>query len=94
MKRRVFMGLAMAFSIAATAMLLSTALAADVPRITKEELKSRLGDRDVVILDVRRSGDWKASSSKIQGAVREDPADVDSWAAKYPKEKTLVLYCA
>ena len=94
MKRRVVTGLAMAFSIAAVAMLIGTALGADVPRITKDELKSKLGDRDVVILDVRRSGDWKASPSKIQGAVREDPADIDSWAAKYPKETTLVLYCA
>jgi rhodanese-related sulfurtransferase len=94
MKRRVFMGLPMAFSIAAMAMFLNTALAADVSRITKEQLKSRIGDSDIVILDVRRSGDWKASPSKIQGAVREDPADVDSWAAKYPKETTLVLYCA
>jgi rhodanese-related sulfurtransferase len=94
MKRRVVTGLAMAFSIAAVVMFLGTALGADVPRITKEELKSKLGDRDVVILDVRRSGDWKASPSKIQSAVREDPADVDSWAAKYPKEKTMVLYCA
>jgi rhodanese-related sulfurtransferase len=94
MKRRVFMGLPMAFSIAAMAMFLNTALAADVSRITKEELKSRIGDSDIVVLDVRRSGDWKASPSKIQGAVREDPADVDSWAAKYPKETTLVLYCA
>ena len=94
MKRRVVMGLAMAFSIAAVGTLVGTARAADVPRITKEELKSKLGDRDIVILDVRRSGDWKASSSKVRGAVREDPADVDSWAAKYPKQKTLILYCA
>jgi hypothetical protein len=26
--------------------------------------------------------------------VREDPQAVDSWAGKYTKEKTLVLYCA
>ena len=62
MKRRVVTSLAMAFSIAAVVMLLGTALGADVPGITKEELKSKLGDRDIVILDVRRSGDWKASS--------------------------------
>jgi rhodanese-related sulfurtransferase len=94
MKRRVVRGLAMGFSIAAVVVPIATALAADVPRITKEQLKSKLADRDIVILDVRRSGDWKASPSKVKGAVREDPADVDSWAAKYPKEKTVVLYCA
>lgn len=94
MERRIPAVVAVAFGLVVVGLLRSVAIAADVPRITREELGSKLGDRDIVILDVRRSGDWKASPSKIQGAVREDPADVDSWAAKHPKEKTLVLYCA
>jgi hypothetical protein len=64
----------------------------DVPRITKEELKSMLGNPDVVILDVRGSNSWKASEKKIKGAVWEDPRDMESWTDKYPKDKTLVLY--
>ncbi len=43
------------------------ALALDVPRITKEELKSMLGNPDVVILDVRGAKQWKASEKKNQG---------------------------
>jgi len=46
-----------------------------VPRMTKEELKSLLGNPDVIILDVRESGDWKESKWKIPGAVREDSED-------------------
>jgi len=65
------------------------------PMITKEELSSRLGNPEVTILDVREGESWKDSKWKIQGAVREDPEkDVKAWAEKYPKDKTLVLYCS
>ena len=70
------------------------ATAKDVPRMTVDELKALLGTPDVVIIDVRINGDWSGSTEKIMGAIREDPHDVRSWAKKYSKEKTLVLYCA
>jgi len=69
-------------------------MATDVTRMSKEDLKARLDDPDVVILDVRSGSDWKSSEFKIKGAVREESRNVDSWAAKYSKDKTLVLYCA
>lgn len=67
---------------------------AGVPLITAEELKAKLGSPDLTILDVRREAHWNASDRKIVGAVREDPEAVQSWAGKYAKDKTLVLYCA
>jgi rhodanese-related sulfurtransferase len=70
------------------------AKAADVPRMTKDELKAMLDNPDLVILDVRSKKDWKDSDTKIQGAIREDPGSIKSWAGKYTKDKTLVLYCA
>jgi rhodanese-related sulfurtransferase len=70
------------------------ATSAEVPRIKKDELKAMLGNSDLVILDVRYKKDWTDSDSKIQGAIREDPESVKSWAEKYSKDKTLVLYCA
>lgn len=70
------------------------AAADEVPRMTKEQLKALLNDPDVVILDVRTSRDWKGSEKKIKGAIRENPKGFESWAHKYPKDKTLVLYCA
>jgi rhodanese-related sulfurtransferase len=69
------------------------ASASDVPKISKEELNAMLGDPGLVIIDVRRERDWKSSSLKIRGAVWEDFLDVDIWAQKYPKNKTIVLYC-
>jgi rhodanese-related sulfurtransferase len=70
------------------------ARSAEVPRIKKDELKAMLGNSDLVILDVRYKKDWTDSDSKIQGAIREDPDSVKSWAEKYSKDKTFVLYCA
>jgi len=54
-----------------------------------------LSNTNIVIIDVRLDEEWKKSEWKIQGAVREDPEkDVKNWAGKYPKDKTLVFYCA
>jgi hypothetical protein len=69
-------------------------LAADVPRMTKEELKGMLGKANVIIVDVRAEIDQDKSNQKIQGAVIEDPGKVETWMAKYPKDKTLVFYCS
>jgi hypothetical protein len=68
--------------------------AGEVPRMTKEELQSLTVNGQVVILDVRAGWDWFRSGSKIKGAIRENPKDVESWAGKYDKSKTYVLYCA
>jgi rhodanese-related sulfurtransferase len=64
-----------------------------VPRIAKEELKLMLGRPDIIIVDVRLEDEWKKSGWKIKGAVRENPEkEMQSWAEKYPKDKTLVFY--
>ena len=73
---------------------ISMSAAVDVPTITKEELKAQLDSSDVIILDVRTGKDWKSSEFKIKGAMRANPNEFDSWAATYPKDKTLILYCA
>ena len=70
------------------------ALAQEAPRITKEELKEMLGNPDVIIIDLRLGRDWENSELRIDGALREDPGKLNSWISKYPREKTLVLYCA
>ena len=67
---------------------------AEVPKITKEDLKAILGTPDVIIVDVRTNAGWNESKLKIKGAVREDPIQATLWAGKYPKDKTLVFYCS
>ena len=90
---RFFTGM---IAVVALCMLTQLAIAAEVPRMTKEELKAKIGnpDHNLIIVDVRTGNDWKGSEFKIKGAVREKAAKVSSWAEKYSKDKTLVLYCA
>ena len=71
-----------------------TALAASVPRMTTDELKSHLGAADYLVLDVRSGSDWSGSTEKVSGAERVEPRDVNGWADNYDKGKTIVLYCA
>ncbi len=83
----ILITLAMGFSVAVAS--------EKVPRMSKEQLKEMAGKPDVVILDVRSGSDWGKDQKKILGAIREDPnKPTKSWAEKYGKEKTIVLYCA
>jgi predicted sulfurtransferase len=66
----------------------------EVERIGHEELKAMLGSAGLVILDVRTAADWEMGDTKIKGAIREDPKQIDEWFAKYLKDKTIVLYCS
>lgn len=68
--------------------------AADAPRISKDELRAMLGSPDLVLLDVRTEKEWQKTDMKITGAVWEDADEYAKWAGKYPKGKTIVLYCS
>jgi rhodanese-related sulfurtransferase len=93
--RRFIGGLvALIMSQAAAVLFAAAVTAAGVSMITAQDLKAKLGNSDITILDVRREAHWNASDRKIVGAVRENPDAIASWAGRYAKEKTLVLYCA
>ena len=66
----------------------------EIPRITVAQVNTMLGRPDTVIIDVRTHRNWWRSSKKIPTAVREDPAKVDQWREKYPKDQTLIFYCS
>lgn len=66
----------------------------DVPRMQVDELKVRLDDPSLTIIDIRSPGDWNRSSTKIKGASREVLEKIDEWAPGYDKEKPVVLYCS
>jgi rhodanese-related sulfurtransferase len=92
-KRKLFVILAVAACVALLYASAGLAVAQDIPRISKEKLKAALGDDDVVVIDVRIPKDYDQSKHKIPGAIRENPMDVRYWSP-YPKNKTIVLYCA
>jgi hypothetical protein len=93
MKQRRLMGAVM-IGLVLSWMLVTIAQTEEIPRMTKEELKGTLGSPEVIIIDVRANADWAGSKMKIKGAVRQDPRKVASWMDKYPKDKTIVFYCA
>jgi rhodanese-related sulfurtransferase len=62
--------------------------------MSKDALKSKLGDEALIVVDVRMGKAWEDCDSKITGARREDPGKVSTWAANYPKDKTIVFYCS
>jgi hypothetical protein len=92
MKKRLFLTSLLVLFLAEGCMMFEKYM--DGPRMTKDTLKAMMGNPDLVIIDVRYGKDWTDSDLKIRGAVREDPDAVNSWANKYPKDKTLVFYCA
>lgn len=74
--------------------LVSRSAGADDLRMSKDELRSMLGSADLVVIDVRTEKEWKKSDKKISGSTWEDAEEVNAWADKYPKDKTIVLYCS
>ncbi len=94
MRRWSLVVLALVMSVTVVALSAAVATAQEVPRVTKEELKAMLDSPDLVLIDMRIGKDWTASDLKIKGAVREDPEEAEALTEKYPKDKTLVLYCA
>ncbi len=92
MKKRLFLAILFIFFMVEGCTMFEKSV--DAPRMTKEELRAVLGNPDLLIIDVRYGKDWTDSDLKIRGAIREDPEAFKSWASKYPKDKTLVFYCA
>jgi rhodanese-related sulfurtransferase len=86
----------LAMSLAAALLMMTasdTRAEESVPRISSDELKSRLGESGLVILDARQLNEWIDAVQKIAGAQRVDPKDVASWAGNYAKDQVLVVYC-
>jgi rhodanese-related sulfurtransferase len=73
---------------------------ATVPQLSADELRARMGQGDVLIVDVRDPSEVQASG-KVKGAVnvsrgmlefRADP-DSPSHNPAFNRDKTVVLYC-
>jgi rhodanese-related sulfurtransferase len=82
------------FLLLASVLVSSDVSATGPVRITTEELKQRLGNPEIAIVDVRSGSDWTGSERKIAGAVREEPNDLGGWEKRYTKDKPMILYCA
>jgi hypothetical protein len=61
-----------------------------IPIMTKEQLRDRLGDENLVIADVRYFA--PLDEGKIPGAVRYHPFDVENWGKSIDPDKHIVIY--
>jgi rhodanese-related sulfurtransferase len=61
--------------------------------ITATELKSRLSQKKICLLDVRRKADFEKSPETIEGAIWHNPENVAEWGKTLPKDQELVVYC-
>lgn len=83
-----------ALTLAAALMTVALAQASGAPRMSIDELKSRLGESGLVIVDVRLGGDWSGSEVMVKGAIRGTPNDIAAWSESIAKDQTIVLYCS
>lgn len=68
--------------------------AVEVERITVDELKSKMAKNDkIIIIDVR-GADYDASTTKIKGAIRIAPGEVEAHLKDLPRDKEIITYCA
>jgi rhodanese-related sulfurtransferase len=61
--------------------------------ITPTELKDRLSQKKVCLLDVRRKADFEKSPYTLEGAVWQDPENVQEWSKTLPRDQELIVYC-
>lgn len=90
-KKLLFSAILFTISLMMTYAIPSPAVS-EAPRISKEELKDMIDSPDLVIIDLRTEKEWKKADLKIKHAVWKDAEEYETWAAKYPKEKTIVFY--
>lgn len=69
------------------------AVHATTEKVRCDELKSLLKRPDVFVIDLSR-GESESNPLTVPHSVQEDPANVLSWACKYPKNATILLYCS
>lgn len=65
-----------------------------IPNISAEELiQARKGPDAPLLIDVRREAAFRSAKDMAGGALRRDPAAVDSWAVELPAAASIAVYC-
>ncbi len=63
--------------------------------ISPVELRQLLSIRkNVLLLDVRRRGEYDTDGQKIPGAAWLDPERLAQWSTALPLDRQIVVYCA
>ena len=72
----------------------TAAKAADVQRITVEELKEMFAKSlPVTIIDARSAASYDSTTTKIKGAIRMATEEIPSHLKDLPHDREVVTYC-
>jgi rhodanese-related sulfurtransferase len=62
--------------------------------VTIDEVRQWMDEgRTLVFLDSRSDGSWRAGTTKVPGAIRVPPHDIESHLESIPRDHTIVVYC-
>lgn len=64
-----------------------------VPRVDAEDLHRRLGEKDLLLLDLRSDRSVAESGLTIPGALRVRPSAVPRYARTVPRDREILLFC-
>jgi rhodanese-related sulfurtransferase len=48
----------------------------------------------LTFLDSRAAADWAVAKTKIPGAIRVPPTEVESHLSEIPRDRRIIVYCA
>ena len=66
----------------------------EVNLISADEVNSRIDKGEpLYILDTRSQGAWDKADTKIPGAIRVPPDQIDKHLADVPRDRTVITYC-
>jgi hypothetical protein len=67
----------------------------DLPKISIQELKSKMDDgEDILIIDVRSGEDYATSKVRIKGAIRIPIVVLEERQKELPKDREIITYCS
>jgi membrane protein DedA with SNARE-associated domain len=71
-------------------------LSRSVPRVPVSDVEARIkleGAPDIIIADVRSHGYYDQGEQRVQGSIRIEPNNLDSFIESLPKDTPIYLYC-
>jgi hypothetical protein len=64
-------------------------------RVTVEQVKQWMDQGEpLFFLDSRAAGDWVVAKTKVPGALRVPPTDVEPYLSQIPRDRRIIVYCA
>jgi hypothetical protein len=63
-------------------------------RVTVEQVKQWMDEGvPLAFLDSRSEASWRGSGTKLPGALRVPPDDVESHLSEIPRDRRIIVYC-